>query len=85
MDGLVNCAGIVNLTAFGEVQEDEMDRHLEVNVKAMVNVSQEITNKMIEAGTKGAVVNISSQSAQRAVHLHLSYCASKGKRSIDSS
>lgn len=48
-----------------------------VNLKPVVNISQVIAKKMIEAGKPGAIVNVSSQASLVGMPLHTSYGASK--------
>ncbi|XP_053206629.1 L-xylulose reductase-like [Panonychus citri] len=74
---LVNCAGVVEYTETGQITEAQWDFHFDVNTKAILNVSQIICNKLIAAGEKGSVVNISSIASHRFTPNHLVYSASK--------
>lgn len=51
---------------------------LDVNVKSVINVTQQVSNKMKQTGKKGSIVNVSSQASLKALKDHLVYCASKG-------
>ncbi|ODM91898.1 D-erythrulose reductase [Orchesella cincta] len=48
-----------------------------VNVKSIINVTKIVTNKMIAAGKKGSVVNVSSVSAIKPAVGLMVYCATK--------
>lgn len=78
IDVLVNNAGIAYLQKFGTITEDKFDSCFSVNVKAVVNISQIVANRMKEAGIRGSIVNMSSQAALIALDRHAAYCASKG-------
>ncbi|XP_045448612.1 L-xylulose reductase-like [Melitaea cinxia] len=77
-DGLVNCAGYIHNEPFLECSPEAFDATMNVNVKAILNVSQIVAKKMIENGIKGSIVNISSQVSKAAIKDHLAYAASKG-------
>ncbi|GFQ98132.1 hypothetical protein TNCT_417261 [Trichonephila clavata] len=77
IDLLVNNAGIGVLHEVGNVTEEECDNVFAINVKAVINISQIVAKGMKERGTGGSIVNISSQAALVALHLHAVYCASK--------
>ena len=47
-------------------------------MRAVLNVSQVIARGMVERGTGGTIVNISSQASQAALADHTVYAASKG-------
>lgn len=77
IDLLVNNAGIAELESMGSITEASVDRQLGINVKSLINVMRCVSRKMIESGTKGAIVNLSSQASHTALKDHLVYCASK--------
>lgn len=77
-DLLVNNAGVGILQPFLDVTEESYDRVMEVNLKAVLFVSQTVAKSMVERGLGGAIVNISSQASQAALQDHAVYCASKG-------
>lgn len=74
---LVNNAGIVDNQGVGEVTEEGFDRVFAINVKALINVSQIVTKKMVQEGIKGSVVNIASYVSQKMYPACLNYCTSK--------
>ena len=78
IDLLVNNAGISRPQAFLETRVEEFDETMSVNVRAVMIVSQVVARGMIERGTGGAIVNISSQASLVAIKDHAAYCASKG-------
>jgi L-xylulose reductase len=78
IDLLVNNAGVCRLEKIGSISEESVDSQFSLNVKAVINVSQIVTNQMIKHNKPGAIVNISSQSSMRALKEHLVYCATKG-------
>ena len=77
VDLLVNCAGIVELQPFLDTTVEAFDLTMAVNVRAALLVSQQCARSMIERAVKGAIVNVSSVSAQIGFPLHAAYCASK--------
>lgn len=78
---LVNNAGIVTMESLDELTEDSWDRVLDVNLKGVWLVTQEIARSMRQTG-RGAVVNVSTVesevvvSSQGTCQVH--YNASKG-------
>ncbi len=77
MDGLVNNAGVTSQQRLMDLTEDSFDAVMNTNLKAAINVAQSVVAKMVEAGKKGSIVNVSSQAAIRGHDCHLSYGASK--------
>lgn len=78
IDLLVNNAGVGYLTSFLDATPEEFDLTFDVNVKAVLNVSQVVVKNMIERKSGGNIVNLSSQAGQAALKDHAVYCASKG-------
>jgi len=78
MHGLVNNAGISALSSFLEATPKQFDEIFACNVRAMLNVSQIVANKMIENKIKGSIVNMSSQASRAALKDHVIYSSSKG-------
>jgi len=78
IDLLVNNAGVISLQDFGSISEEEFDRCFNINVKAVVNISQIVASNMKNRRKGGSIVNISSQTAMIAIEKHATYCASKG-------
>jgi NAD(P)-dependent dehydrogenase (short-subunit alcohol dehydrogenase family) len=77
VDLLVNNAGLVELQPFLETTVEAFDTTMAVNVRAALIVAQECARSMVVRGTGGAIVNVSSISAQIGLPLHAAYCASK--------
>lgn len=77
IDLLVNNAGIARLQPFLDVDVEAFDETMAVNVRAAMMVAQACARGMIERGTGGAIVNVSSISAHIGFALHAAYCASK--------
>ena len=79
LDLLVNAAGIITMSGFREVTDDEWDRVIDVNLKGCFIVAQEAA-KVLAPGA--AIVNISTVEADRVVsssgHCQVHYNASKG-------
>ena len=54
-----------------------LHRTFAVNVKSVLNLSQSVAKKMIEAKRPGSIVNVSSQASMVGLRDHITYCASK--------
>ncbi|KAF6735097.1 L-xylulose reductase [Oryzias melastigma] len=78
IDLLVNNAACARLQPFLEVTADQFDQSFDVNVKAVLHVSQIVARGMKARGSGGAIVNVSSQASKRALRDHAVYCATKG-------
>uniref|UniRef100_H0X6Z7 L-xylulose reductase n=1 Tax=Otolemur garnettii TaxID=30611 RepID=H0X6Z7_OTOGA len=78
VDFLVNNAGMALLQPFLEVTKEAFDTSFDVNLRAVMQVSQIIARGLIARGAAGAIVNVSSQASQRAVTNHSVYCSTKG-------
>jgi NAD(P)-dependent dehydrogenase (short-subunit alcohol dehydrogenase family) len=74
---LVNNAGALSLGPFEDISEREWDRIFDVNLKAPFFLTQEFARRLVAAGRPGAVVNIGSVAAKRAMMNRAHYCASK--------
>ncbi|KAL0595765.1 L-xylulose reductase [Plecturocebus cupreus] len=74
VDLLVNNAAVALLQPFLEVTKEAFDRSFEVNLRAVIQVSQIVARGLIARGAPGAIVNISSQASQRAITNHSVYC-----------
>ncbi|NXX48515.1 DER reductase, partial [Tricholaema leucomelas] len=74
---LVNNAGVAMLQPFLKVTRDALQRSFDVNLHAVLHVSQIVARQMIAQGVPGAIVNISSQASKRAVRDHAVYCSTK--------
>nr|XP_033816794.1 L-xylulose reductase [Geotrypetes seraphini] len=78
VDLLVNNAAVALLQPFLEITKEAVDTSFNVNVKAVLHVSQIVAQQMIARRAPGAIVNISSQASQCALQNHSVYCATKG-------
>ncbi len=78
IDLLVNNAGVAVLEKFLDVTVEGFDQTFAINVRAVLIVSQGVAKGMIERGTGGAIVNLSSQASKIGLADHTTYCASKG-------
>lgn len=82
VDMLVNCAGVAIFQPFFEGTVDVFDITFDVNVRSIWLLSQQVAKGMVERGSSGAIVSISSQSSTVVVSTkHLAYSCSKA--SID--
>lgn len=78
VDLLVNNAAVALLQPFLEVTKEACDTSFNVNLRAVIQVSQIMAKGMIARGVPGAIVNVSSQASQRALTNHTVYCSTKG-------
>lgn len=77
IDILVNDAGICPFEGFLEMSEELWDQVLDVNLKGYFLCSQAVAKVMVEQGTKGRIIAVSSISAEFGGGLQAHYCASK--------
>lgn len=77
LDIVVNCAGIIRRTSVVDTTEEEWDRVMAVNVKAVYLLGRHGIPEMARGGG-GAVVNIGSGWGLKGGPQAASYCASKG-------
>ncbi|XP_006869685.1 PREDICTED: L-xylulose reductase [Chrysochloris asiatica] len=78
VDLLVNNAAVALLQPFLEITKEACDVSFDVNLRAVIQVSQIVARSLIARGVPGAIVNISSQASQRALTNHSVYCSTKG-------
>ena len=78
IDALVNNAGIFKAAPFLEVSEADFDAVLRVNLKGAFLMGQAVARAMVAAGTRGAIVNMSSVNGVMAIPSIASYNVSKG-------
>lgn len=78
VDVLVNNAGITHACDFLELGEEDFDRVLRVNLKSMFLCGQAAARAMVKAGSRGAIVNMSSANAVVAIPNQVPYVVSKG-------
>ena len=74
---LINAPGINSSTPFFEITEEEWDKILQVNLKSMFLACQVFGKKMIDAGIKGSIINISSASSGPPLSRVFTYSISK--------
>ncbi len=77
LDLLVNCAGIYPSSPVLELSEQQWDEIADVNLKGTFLFTQACARTMAEAGTEGAIVNISSRAGLRARPGVVAYSAAK--------
>lgn len=77
IDILVNVAGINIRHAFEDFPEDDWDRVLDINLRAVVFLTQSIGKQMLARG-EGVVVNIASMLSYFGGYTASAYAASKG-------
>jgi NAD(P)-dependent dehydrogenase (short-subunit alcohol dehydrogenase family) len=76
-DILVNNAGTNRPKPLSDVTIEDYRAVMELNLKAVIFVTQVITRRMAECGTKGSVINMSSQMGHVGAANRTLYCASK--------
>jgi NAD(P)-dependent dehydrogenase (short-subunit alcohol dehydrogenase family) len=62
IDVLVNCAGINRREGFLDVEESTYDRIMQINLKGLYFISQEVAKHMRTAG-KGSIINMASHNS----------------------
>lgn len=77
LDGLVNCAGVVELQSFLDTSIETFDHLMAVNTRAPMVIAQVVARDLIARSMPGAIVNVSSLAAAVGTRDHLAYCASK--------
>ena len=77
LDTLVNNAGIFRLRPLMEITADEWDLIQRVNTRSMLSTTQAAARIMLDAGTKGSIINVASMAAKTGGALEAHYAASK--------
>nr|WP_019367210.1 SDR family NAD(P)-dependent oxidoreductase [Pseudomonas luteola] len=79
IDGLVNCAAIVQSKSIIDINESDFDRMININLKGIFNLLQACLPQLQNQGS-GSIVNVASVAAQRGGGLvgGAHYAASKG-------
>ena len=77
IDILVNDAGICPFEQFLDMSEALWDQVLDTNLKGYFLVSQAVAKAMVERGTRGRIIAVSSISAEFGGSQQAHYCASK--------
>lgn len=78
IDIYVNNAGIYPLKPIHEITQEFWDKMYAINVRAEFFGAQIASKYMIEQGTGGAIVNLSSICGHRPMNNHVTYDSSKG-------
>lgn len=78
VDAMINNSGITDPHPLLELTPDQWDRTLDINLRGAFFCTQRAAKEMIEQGTGGSVVNLSSVHGYSATPLHAHYEASKG-------
>jgi NAD(P)-dependent dehydrogenase (short-subunit alcohol dehydrogenase family) len=76
-DVLVNNAGTNRPAPFLDVTLEDYDAITDLNVRAAFFVAQGVARRMVEAGVRGSIVNISSQMGHVGGENRTVYCATK--------
>ena len=77
IDVLVNNACINMKNEFTDVTDEDFGRIIQTNVTAVFALSREVVKCMLENGTKGSIINISSMASQYGIPKVIAYTASK--------
>jgi NAD(P)-dependent dehydrogenase (short-subunit alcohol dehydrogenase family) len=75
---LVNAAGVLAIAPFLEVNREDWERVLSVNLRGAFFLTQAVARRMIDDGTHGRIVNVSSVHAVVSEPNAAPYTASKG-------
>ena len=65
LDVLVNNAGVLKRTPFLDISEAEWDWIIDTNLKGYFLVGQAAAKQMVKSGTRGSIINISSNGQER--------------------
>lgn len=76
-DVLVNNAGMNRPAPFLEVRVEDYDQVMAVNVRATFFLAQAVAGRMVEAGVRGSIINVSSQMGRVGGARRTVYCATK--------
>ncbi len=76
-DVVVNNAGIGHAGSFLDTPAEQWDRVLDVNLGGVVNGCRAFARRLVERGTGGHVVNVSSMAAYAPLQAMNAYCTSK--------
>jgi len=77
VDVLVNGAGVNSPTPFFEIEEDELERILDINFKAIFRACQVFGTKMVEAEAPSSMINVGSMSGVIPLSRVFTYSATK--------
>jgi NAD(P)-dependent dehydrogenase (short-subunit alcohol dehydrogenase family) len=76
-DIIINNSGMSREGWYREQSEDDWNAVIDTNLTGVWRVGKHGTNAMIDAGVKGAIVNIASITAHRTQLMTTAYCVSK--------
>ena len=74
---LVNNAACAQFTPFLEVSPETFDKLFNINVKAVLNISQVVAGDLVTRKLRGSIVTLSSLAGHRALKDHTVYSSSK--------
>ncbi|XP_054449286.1 L-xylulose reductase [Pteronotus mesoamericanus] len=77
VDLLVNNAAVAQLQPFLGITKEAFDTTFNVNLRAVIPVSQIVARGLIARKAPGSIVNVSSVASQRALMHHSAYSAAK--------
>lgn len=77
IDLLVNNAAVAILETFLDTKVESWDAQMNINMRAVLIVSQVVAKNMIARQVAGSIVNVSSMAAFQALPQHAAYAASK--------
>jgi NAD(P)-dependent dehydrogenase (short-subunit alcohol dehydrogenase family) len=75
---MVNNAGVFAGTPLLDTGEEEYDRLMDINVKGLYFCAQAAAREMIDAGSGGSIINLSSVAGLRGISPFSIYCGTKG-------
>lgn len=78
VDILVSNVGVTNSAQFLDVKDEDFDRLMRINLKSVFHCGQVAARQMVEQGSGGAIVNMSSMAAELAMPTEIAYSAAKG-------
>lgn len=78
IDLLVNNAGLAILEPLEDVTEEHINQSFDINVKALIQLSQLVAKNLTARNKPGSIVNLSSQASKAGLQDHTVYCATKG-------
>lgn len=78
IDILINNAGTATREPFASLSLESWRKIMDINVNSMFVLSQAITNRMIQGGVRGAIVNMASKNGLAGSSMLAHYNASKG-------
>lgn len=77
VDILVNCAGITKDTTLKKMKKEQWYDVINVNLNSVFNVTKPVVDSMLDRGTKGRIINISSVNGQKGQLGQTNYSAAK--------